>query len=135
MNFRPAALHRVSVIAILGLLGFYPAGPAHAGDEEINPSVYQVFDPETGFFIDVEPPPDAQPAATTHTPSASTPPAAAAGTEPQTPAASAPVAAAPQTSAASTQPAGGLDPMVLAGGAVIVVALAGLALRKRKGAD
>lgn len=134
MRFAPAAFHRVRLVAILGLLGLFPAGPAHAGDEEINPSVYQVFDPETGFFIDVEPPPDAQPAATTHTPSATTPPAATASTDPQTPTAPAPVAAEPQ-STASTPPAGGLDPMVLAGGAVIVVALAGLALRKRKGAD
>lgn len=134
MRFGPTALHRICLIAILGLPGLYPAGPAYAGDEEINPSVYQVFDPETGFFIDVEPPPDAQPATTTHTPSAA-PAATTAGTEPQTPAASTPVATTPPQSTSNTQTTGGLDPMVLAGGALIAVALAGLALRKRKGAD
>ena len=33
------------------------AGAAHAGDEDMNPSIYQRFDPETGYMVPVDPPP------------------------------------------------------------------------------
>ena len=31
--------------------------PGQAGDEDMNPSMYQIFDPETGYMIPVEKPP------------------------------------------------------------------------------
>jgi len=45
---------------IFSILLFFQALSAMAGDEEVNPSAYQIFDPVTGFTIDVEPAPDDQ---------------------------------------------------------------------------
>ena len=38
------------------LLLAYIIGPVHAGDEDMNPTIYQQFDPETGFMIPIPAP-------------------------------------------------------------------------------
>lgn len=120
-------IHAGHTAVIWYLLALLPLAAARAGDEEINPSVYQVFDPETGYFIDVEPPPDAQQSAgsQTHTPAAANPTA-------QQPTADVPVAAAPvaaESSTATSVP--DRKPLLIAGIATILVLVAGFALRKK----
>lgn len=111
------------------LLALLPLAGARAGDEEINPSVYQVFDPETGYFIDVEPPPDQQPAN-----SQPALPATVAG-DPQ-PAAVAPVTTTPEpVGPAISAPVADRKPLLVAGIVTVLVLVAGLALRKKKGVD
>jgi hypothetical protein len=94
-----------------------------AGDEDLNPSVYQDFDPVTGFVIDVVPPPDDQQAAAqNHAASTSaTPP---------------PVASTPATSAVTPEPetSSGLNPLLLTGGILVLGLVGAVAISKRKGA-
>lgn len=40
---------------LLWLATFALTSPAVAGDEDISPSAYQIFDPETGYMIPVDP--------------------------------------------------------------------------------
>jgi hypothetical protein len=94
-----------------------------AGDEDLNPSVYQDFDPVTGFVIDVVPPPDDQQAAAqNHAASTSaTPP---------------PVASTPATSAVTPEPetSSGLNPLLLTGGILVLGLVGAVAISNRKGA-
>ena len=94
-----------------------------AGDEDLNPSVYQDFDPVTGFVIDVVPPPDDQQAAAqNHAASTSTTPP--------------PVASTPATSAVTPEPetSSGLNPLLLTGGILVLGLVGAVAISKRKGA-
>lgn len=59
----------------LTLLLLAPA--LYAGDEDMSPSAYQIFDPETGFTITVEPDPTLQ----DHGPGVETPSVALANTD------------------------------------------------------
>lgn len=45
-----SALYRILLLCCL-------AGAAQAGDEDMNPSIYQRFDPETGYMVPIDPPP------------------------------------------------------------------------------
>lgn len=47
-----------AVAAFCASLAIVP--PAFAGDEDISPNAYQVFDPETGFMVPADSLPDAQ---------------------------------------------------------------------------
>ncbi len=42
-------------IAVLSMTVLHLAVPLHAGDEDMSPSAYHVFDPETGFMVTVDP--------------------------------------------------------------------------------
>lgn len=118
---RPVFARRMAVWCLLALL---PLAAARAGDEEMNPSVYQIFDPETGYFIDVEPPPDAQ--QSTNSQQSTTP----APADPQ-PADNAMVAAAPGQAAPVSAPAPDRRPLLIAGIAILLVLVAGFVWRKK----
>ena len=47
-------LHFIICLILLGFVLMSPAIPAQAGDDDLNSSVYLVFDPETGEFVTVE---------------------------------------------------------------------------------
>lgn len=102
-----------------------------AGDEDLNPSVYQDFDPVTGFVIDVVPPPDDQQAAAQNH-AASTPVDSVASTSATPP----PVASTPATSAVTPEPetSSGLNPLLLTGGILVLGLVGAVAISKRKGA-
>ena len=48
---------------LLSLVLMFAAGSLYAGDEDMSPSAYHVFDPETGFMVTVDPTDEEQPAA------------------------------------------------------------------------
>jgi hypothetical protein len=99
----------------------------HAGDEDLNPSVYQEFDPVTGFVIDVVPPPDDQQAAAqNHT--ASTP-----ATTPSVVADPAAATASEPVVTAETGSSGALNPLIIAGGILLAGLVGAFILGKRKG--
>ena len=118
---RPVAARGLAVWCLLALL---PMAAARAGDEEINPSVYQIFDPETGYFIEVDPPPDAQPSANSQSPAPAATPA-----DPQSPAGASTAAAPEQTGPGAPGP--DQKPWLIAGVALLLVLIAGFALRKK----
>jgi LPXTG-motif cell wall-anchored protein len=106
---------------------------ARAGDEEFNPSAYQIFDPTTGYFIDVEPPPDQQATAATQTHAATVAdPASAANQTGQQPSTTnTPVDATLQTATVPPATAESSHLPLLIGAGVLV--LAGIVVvRKRK---
>lgn len=51
------------VICVSSLLTFVLASPLFAGDEDMSPSAYHVFDPETGYMMTVDPLAEEQPPA------------------------------------------------------------------------
>ena len=117
----------VRVVLGLLILIFVPICHLQAGDEEFNPSVYQIFDPETGYFIDVEPPPDAQQqtgqnhtATATNTTSTDVPPVASATVVTDQ------KVDTDQTATSTTRP------LFIVAGAIILILVAGFSLRKRK---
>ena len=106
---------------------------AMAGDEEFNPSAYQIFDPATGYFIDVEPPPDQQAAAGTQNHAATVADAASAAnpTAQQPSTTNTPVDATLQNASVPPATAESSHLPLLIGAGVLV--LAGIVvLRKRK---
>ena len=108
-----------------------PTVSVQAGDEDLNPSVYQEFDPVTGFVIDVVPPPDDQQAAAqNHTASTPVDPAASTAATP------ADVASTPATQAVTPAPesSSGMNPLLLAGGILVLGLIGAMALGKRKDA-
>ena len=108
------------------------ASPAQAGDEEFNPSAYQIFDPTTGYFIDVEPPPDEQAAAGTQNHAASTTdPAGVENPSGQQATVSEPVAATAQSDTVPPRTASANLPLLIGAGLLILLAV--FAFLKRKG--
>jgi hypothetical protein len=97
---------------------------AHAGDEEFNPSAYQIFDPVTGYFINVDPPPDDQ-QASQQTPAASIDSQVSASADSIVP-------ESPVAGPAAPDEASGLNPAILTAGLVAFVLVVGFALKKRK---
>ncbi len=123
-------LLRMVLPAMLSLLMI--ASPAQAGDEEFNPSAYQIFDPTTGYFIDVEPPPDEQAAAGTQNHAASTTdPASVVTPSGQQTAVPEPVAATAESGMVQPKTASANLPVLIGGGLLIVLAV--FAFLKRKG--
>jgi LPXTG-motif cell wall-anchored protein len=108
------------------------ASPAQAGDEEFNPSAYQIFDPTTGYFIDVEPPPDEQAAAGTQNHAASTTdPASITNQAGQQAAVSESVAATAESGTAPPNTTSANLPLLIGAGLLILLAV--FAFLKRKG--
>ncbi len=59
MSKQHIAVRNINV-GLLCLTAMLITSRLYAGDEDISPSVYQQFDPVTGYMITVEPPPAAQ---------------------------------------------------------------------------
>ncbi len=119
---RWSALHLLLFI-LLSLPWSYPV---HAGDEDLNPSIYQIFDPVTGFTIEVEQPPDDQQTVT----SQQTHPATQTTQASQGPAAT--VTIAQDNTIAVPESSTGLKPVVVATGIFLLILIASLAFRLRK---
>lgn len=47
-------------VSLLCLTAILMTPATHAGDEDMSPNAYHIFDPETGYMITVESQPDAQ---------------------------------------------------------------------------
>jgi len=102
--------------------------PVHAGDEEFNPSAYQIFDPVTGYFIDVEQPPDDQQAATRSGHAASTDSPGV-----QDPAIAASITPTQQNTDTSPDVESNTGTLMLAAGLLLVILAGVFAFIKRKG--